>query len=411
MRIALAHKFYHLAGGAEVFFRETERVLRDQGHETLMIASGEDHVREGADNVLLLDAPDYDSPSVLTKMRSLPSAIYDRGKKAEVKAALEAFRPDVFHAFGVNVQLTPSVVVAADELGLPIVGTFNDYKHICPNYKLFHHGRICMDCKPRRFYEPVLNRCSKDNLALSVAGSIEAYAHQALRIYDRFDHFTFSSKFLARTTQSFWADRDVSWSHLRNPFPSAAYEAQDEYAPYGLYFGRLIEEKGVDRLIRAAALLDGFPIKIVGDGPDTEALKALAVEVGADNVEFLGAKWGAELDEVLRLARFVVVPSIWHENFPYVINQSFAYARPVIGSDRGGITELVEHGQRGLIFDPDNIQELADQMRVLVADEDKARRFGQAAKVWSDQLFTDQIAYADLMSAYEQAHENRRRRR
>lgn len=411
MRIALAHKYYRLTGGAEVFFRATERVLREQGHETLMIASGEKADLAGADNVLLLKAPAYDSASTLTKARSLPSAIYDRGKKAEVKAALEAFKPDVFHAFAVNVQLTPSVVVAADELGLPIVGTFNDYKHICPNYKLFHHGRICLDCKPRRFYEPILNRCSKDSFALSVAGSIEAYAHQALRIYERFDHFTFSSKFLARTTQAFWSERDVSWSHLRNPFSSATYEARDEYAGYGLYFGRLIEEKGVDRLIRAAALLGGFPIKIVGDGPDTDALKALAVEVGSDNVEFLGAKWGTEMDEVLRLARFVVVPSIWHENFPYVINQSFAYARAVIGSDRGGITELVEHGQRGLIFDPDNIQELADQMRVLIADEDKARRFGQAAKAWSDELFTDEIAYADLMFAYEQAHENRRRRR
>lgn len=411
MRIALVHKYYRLTGGAEVFFRETERVLREQGHETIMIASGNEGDQGEADNVKLLKAPLYESASVLTRAMNLPAAIYDVRKKAEVRSILEEFNPDIFHAFAVNVQLSPSVVVAADQMNVPIVGTFNDYKHICPNYKLFHHGKICFACKPNKFYQPILKRCSKDSLALSVAGSVEAYTHLALGIYDRFDHFTFSSEFLAKSTREFWPDRVISWSHLRNPFPSASYQAELDYGDYGLYFGRLIEEKGVDRLVRAAANLNGFPIKIVGDGPDADMLKKLAEELGLQNVEFLGPKWGGDLDEILRRARFVVVPSIWHENFPYVINQSFAYARPVIGSDRGGIPELVSHGARGLIFDPDNIDQLAESMNALIADVELARRLGVSAKAWSDALFRDDIAYADLMFAYGQASENRRRRR
>lgn len=411
MRIALVHKYYRLTGGAEVFFRETERVLREQGHETLMIASGDEGDAGDASNVKLLKAPLYESASVLTRATNLPAAIYDPKKKAEVREMLEAFKPDIFHAFAVNVQLSPSVVVAADEMKIPVVGTFNDYKHICPNYKLFHHGKICTACKPDRFYQSVLNRCAKDSLPLSVAAALEAYTHKTLGIYDRFDHFTFSSDFLARSTQEFWPDRKISWSHLRNPFPSASYQADSAYEGYGLYFGRLIEEKGVDRLVKAATQLNGFPIKIVGDGPDFQKLQTLAQDLGLNNVEFLGAKWGAELDEILRKARFVVVPSIWHENFPYVINQSFAYARPVVGSDRGGITELVRHGERGLVFDPDNIDQLASSMNSLIADESLARKLGEAAKVWSDALFRDDIAYSNLMFAYEQARENRRRRR
>lgn len=401
MRIALAHKFYRLTGGADVFYRETERVLRERGHHTLMIATGAPEDAAVADNLLLLDAPAYDSSSMLEKIRSLPASIYDTAKKKRIKAALNAFRPDIVHVFAMNVHLSPAIVIAADELGIPIIGTFNDYKHICPNYKLFHHNRICYDCKGERFYEAVRNNCCKQSVSLSLASMMEAYVHKWMHIYERFSHFTFSSDFLAGITQEFWRGRNISWSKLLNPFDSRAFAASEEYKPYGLYFGRLIDEKGVDRLVEAAASVDGFPIKIIGDGPDLAALEALAARKGLSNVDFLGPLWGDALNSILSTARFVVVPSIWHENFPYVINQSFAYARPVIGSDRGGIPELVRHRERGIVIEPDQPQELAAAVQHLANDVEEARRMGRTAKSWSDETFNDDRAYADLKHAYE----------
>lgn len=411
MRIALAHKFYRLTGGADVFFRETERVLREQGHATLMIATGPPEDAAGADNVRLLDAPAYDSPSRVDQIRSLAPSIYDPAKKRRVKAELEAFGPDLLHVFAMNVHLSPAVVMAAWELDIPIVGTFNDYKHICPNYKLFHHGHICYDCKGQRFWQAVRNNCCKESVLLSGASMVEAYAHKWMRVYDRFDHFTFSSNFLAEITSEFWKGRDFSWSQLLNPFDSRSQQPSGVYAPYGLYFGRLIDEKGVDRLVRAARMIDGFPIKIIGDGPDLEPLKRLAAQLGAGNIEFLGPRWGASLNEVLTNARFVVVPSVWHENFPYVINQSFALARPVVGARRGGIPELVRHGERGLVFEPDDIDELAAAIRSLATDEDEARRLGTNAKTWSDETFHDARRLEELTTAYEAAFDAHRRRR
>nr|WP_282099778.1 glycosyltransferase family 4 protein [Qipengyuania mesophila] len=391
-----------MTGGAEVFYRETERVLRANGHETLMIATGEDADRGGADNLLLLDAPAYDTGGALSKVRALPSAIWDGRKKSAVKKALKDFDADLLHVFAINVHLSPSIVFAAKELGIPVVGTFNDYKHICPNYKLFHHGRICYDCKGYNFAAAIRNRCCKDNRVLSVASALEAYLHRKLDVYGQFDHFTFSSDFLAEMTGEFWEDRSFSWSKLLNPFDSRSFEAGETYEPFGLYFGRLIDEKGVDRLVEAARLVPDFRIKIVGDGPDMDRLKAIA-SAGHGNIEFLGPMWSPELDSILSKARFVVVPSIWHENFPYVINQSFALGRPVIGADRGGITELVSHGKRGLIFDPDQPEAIAACIRELAVDEDKARQMGRRAKAYSDDLFNDENFYTDLRRAYEAA--------
>jgi len=409
LRILLAHKLYEITGGAEIFFRETERVLRQNGHETMMVATGDPN-SEHPDNVVLMDAPAYDRGGPLSKLMNLPAAIYDRGKKRAMAGIIADFKPDLLHVFAVNVHLSPSIVDAANDAGVPIVATFNDYKHICPNYKLFHHGQICFDCKGKKFYSAALNRCCKDNRALSIASAAEAYVHEAMSIYDRFDHFTFSSDFMARTTEEFWPDRKFSWSKLRNPFDSATHAALDIYEPFGLFFGRLVDEKGVDRIIEAARSIDGFPIKIIGSGPDLEKLRDMASGYGLSNIEFLGPMWGEDLDSVLSRARFVLVPSLWHENFPYVINQAFALARPVIGSRRGGITELLADGERGLLFEPNNPEELAVHIRTLAANEAEARRMGIAAKTYSDATSNDEVFSAELMDAYRQAADVRNRR-
>ncbi|MGP9788671.1 glycosyltransferase [Roseinatronobacter sp. NSM] len=410
MRVLLAHKFHELTGGAEVFFHETEKALRAAGHDTWMLATGKKQP-DTPDNVTLWDAPAYDAPGLLARAASVPPAIYNPRNKARMAALLDQFKPDLLHVFATNVHLSPAIFSAAHDRNIPVVMSCNDYKHICPNYKLFHHQKICTECQGGKFWRAVANKCCKENLPLSVASMTEAYVHNSLKVYDKIAHFTFSSEFMARKTEEFWQGKPFSWSKMRNPFNSAAVNATDTYDGYGLYFGRLIDEKGVDRIVEAADRIDNFPIKIVGNGPDQQRLEKMVAERGLTNIEFLGPRWGAELDVVLENARFVIVPSLWHENFPYVINQSFAAARPVIGAHRGGITELVEHGQRGLIFDPDNIEELAQCIRALAQDADLARSMGQRAKHWSDSVFSPDVFLKEIETAYDTAFQTYRNHR
>lgn len=410
MRIILAHKLWELTGGAEVFFRETERVLREAGHETLMVATGT-RDETTPDNLVLLDAPKYDSAPLPIRALHLPASIYDRGKKARFAELIREFQPDLLHIFAINVHLSLSPIDAAHEAGIPIVATFNDYKHICPNYKLFANGEICFACKGRKFRNAALKSCCKGSRVLSVASMLEAQVHHAMKLYEKIDHFTFSADFMANKTQEFWPERKLSWSKLRNPFHSARYDALEEYEDFALYFGRIIDEKGVDRIIEAAGEIGGYKIKIIGNGPDEAMLRERVEKEGLSNVEFLGTKWGAELDAILQKAAFTIVPSIWHENFPYVINQAFAFGRPVIGSHRGGIPELVEHGTRGLVLEPDNPGELAAAIRELSGNPDKIRTMGSNAKQWSDAFFNDETTLEDVLRAYERGMDAFRRNR
>jgi len=402
MRILLAHKLFHVTGGAEVFFRETERVLRENGHQTMMVATG-DRTADCPDNLELMQAPNYLSGGVLRRAANLPRAIYDRQKKRQMARIIAKFKPDIVHVFAVNVHLSPSIIVAAHEAGIPVVGSFNDYKHICPNYKLYHHQRLCDDCLGGKFHRAISNTCCNNSRALSVASALEAYVHRWLGIYRRFSHFTFSSDFMARETARFWPERTISWSKLRNPYDSPAQTAQNIYDPYGLYFGRLIGEKGVDQILDAAPHIDDFPIRIIGDGPDFERLKQRAKDERLANIEFLGPLWNDALMDILARARFVVIPSLWHENFPYVINQSFAAGRPVIGADRGGIPEMVADMQRGLVFEPNQPRDLARKIKLLSSNDALARQMGRDAKIWSDNNFNDSIFVNEVIKAYQTA--------
>lgn len=402
MKVLLAHNNYRVQGGAEVFYHEVGRVLSEQGHEVACF-SAMDEKASTTWSTYFPPVTRYNQGSLATKAIGFPSMVYSRAAKAAMERLIQDFKPDIIHAFAIYIQLTPSILDAARQAGVPVVMSCNDYKHICPSYKLFHHGHLCEDCNGGQFYHAALNRCSHNSMAYSVASAVEAYVHQALNIYRKNVHtFLFASEFMAHKTEQFWGSETFRWKMLRNPFDAAQYCAESSLGGYALYFGRLIDEKGVNVLLDAAALTPEIPVMIVGDGPELPALQAQAERLKLDNVKFLGAKWGAELNTVLQGCRFVVVPSLWHENFPYVILQAFAMGKPVVGSNRGGIPELVEHGQRGLIYEATNPEALAAAMLELMQDETKTWKMGEEAKRYANAEFNDAHFYERLMQIYNE---------
>ena len=402
MKILLAHKFFHVTGGAEVFFFETGRVLEKNGHEVVYFSTSSPVNRPCSQEKYFVEPPDYSSGNLLKRAFSIKKMIWSKAAKVKFAQLLTDTKPDIVHVFAVHVHLSPSILEAAFEAGVPVVMSCNDYKHICPNYKLFHHGHICKDCKGGHFFKAIQNRCCKNSTVFSVASALEAYVHRTIGVYQKYIHtYLFASEFMARETENFWGAGSFRWEMLRNPFESKSYPYSPEYDDYGLYFGRLVDEKGVDVLIRAAKLAPDIKLKIVGNGPDEANLKALAKHCNVTNVEFLGPLWGEALDAVLKRARFVIVPSVWHENFPYVINQSFAFGKPVIGAERGGITEMVAHGERGLIYPAQDVPALAEAMLTLWNNPLRAVEMGRKAKDYSDTEFNDAHQYERLMRIYK----------
>ena len=152
-----------------------------------------------------------------------------------------------------------------------------------------------------------------------------------------------------------------------------------------LFVGRLVEKKGVNVLLSAAAEVPAARIVIVGDGPIAPELRAQAASLGiADRVEFLGARSRAEVMAELARAAVVTLPSQVgaggdQDGVPVVLGEAMAAGVPVVASDIGGLAEYVSDGETGRLVPPGAVPELATALGELVADPNAAEKLAVAA--------------------------------
>jgi glycosyltransferase involved in cell wall biosynthesis len=148
------------------------------------------------------------------------------------------------------------------------------------------------------------------------------------------------------------------------------------------YVGRLVEEKGVDLLLRAVAALQGpWQLVVAGAGPERSSLVALARQLGlADRVSFEAHIPNTRMPAFYQGLDALVLPSRsrpnWIEQFGRVLIEAMASGVPVVGSDCGAIPAVVQDA--GLIFPEGDVTALAECLRRLVHDPalwaDLARR-------------------------------------
>jgi len=96
----------------------------------------------------------------------------------------------------------------------------------------------------------------------------------------------------------------------------------------------------------------------------------------------------------------VVMPSLWYENSPNIILECFAHRTPVIASNLGGMAELVQHDENGLLFSPGNTQDLANQIQRLLDEPDVVRRLQAGippVKGLSQEIDELESIYADII--------------
>ena len=120
------------------------------------------------------------------------------------------------------------------------------------------------------------------------------------------------------------------------------------------------------------------------------------------NVEFLGFKSGAELENIIKGARFTLIPSIWYDNLPNTALESFQYSKPVIASNIGSLPELVIDGENGYLFKPSNVEDLIKN------DDTLVKKMGQASRKRLESRFAPQTHYEDLMKIFNEAVKSRK---
>jgi glycosyltransferase involved in cell wall biosynthesis len=152
--------------------------------------------------------------------------------------------------------------------------------------------------------------------------------------------------------------------------------------PRFAFLGRMIPHKGVDWLLRAVQRVRAdVAIDLAGTGNQEAEYRALASTLNLDaRVSFHGWLAGEQVDGLLAGARALIFPSIWHEPGGTVAFEAMVAGRAVVMSRVGGMPEVVDDGQNGLLIEPGDVDALAAAIDHLARDYDLARRLGETGR-------------------------------
>lgn len=394
MKILMVNKFLYPRGGAETYMLQIGEHLQSLGHEVEYF--GMRDTKNTVGNRLGLEVAEMDfRSSGIQRLRYPLRILYSFEAKRKFRRLIRTFSPDIIHLNNIYYHLSPSVIDAAAGLGVPMVETVHDFHLQCPNHMLLSLPdmvpcTLCVDGSP---WNCAKKRCIHGSFAKSVLGSVEASLHRKRRTYDKVGRFICPSRFMEQMLQK--EPRFQGKTVMLHNFIHAESCGPVEKGDYVLYFGRLSEEKGIDRLLDACRLAPEIPFLVAGSGP----LESLLERGRPPNVKYVGFQKGEPLREIIRRARFSVYLPVWYENCPLSVLESQSLGTPVLANRIGGIPELIRDGETGVLVDHFTPEEYAKQIRKLYYDRGKLDKMTQACREY-DGFMTIGSYCSELLEIY-----------
>jgi glycosyltransferase involved in cell wall biosynthesis len=343
----------------------------------------------------------------LAQRAALPmSPVYARSAQRELDALLARERPDVVHLHNPYPLLSPWVVRTAHARGVPVVHTVHNFRQTCVNGLQFRDNAPCYDCVGRALPTPaVRHSCYRGSRAQSAVMAVALTVHRGT--WRRIDRLLALTPAIAEYVRSLGVPPErVVVRPNSVPDPGRHSMTGDGF----LVAGRLSAEKGIALLLEAwRRHRDGAlgQLRIAGNGPLTDLVRAQAGT--RSDIEYLGTLDHDAVVAAMRQSSVVVVPSVWDEVCPMVAVESMANARPVLGTNRGGLPWLIgaapeQPTPAGWLVEsePDALAAMLPAARA------EAARLSAAARRRYEDRFTPARGTASLIAVYEDLARSRR---
>lgn len=399
MKILQINKYFYLKGGAETVFFNTIDLLKRNGHEVIPFCLNNPKNRESEFDSYFVNYPELSECNLLQRLAHIPDFIYNKEAAQKLEKLIVEQRPDLAHIHLLFNSHSVSILPVLKKHNIPTIMTVHDYRLICPAYAFRDgKGNICEKCLySKSYYNCIFKRCSKNNLGNSIILTLDSYFRSTIyKPIDYINKFIFVSQF-SRNKHIEADQRYKDKSTFLYNFTPHIYSTKKERGKYLLFFGRISEEKGISTLIHAIKNIPDITLKIAGTGPLYDSLNHLNIP----NVELLGFKQGKELEELIQNAMYVIVSSECYENNPLSIIEAMAMGIPVIGSNIGGIPELINNEKNGFLFKTKNAHDLEMKIqKALAITEQQYFELSQNAISFAKANFSEEAHYQKLISVY-----------
>ena len=378
MNILVVHNFYKQAGGEDAVVDNEVELLRSHGHSVTLFGVNNDAIQ-----------------GVWRRISALLGVVYNFRSKCALVKMLKDLRPDVVHVHNFFPLLSPSIFDACHEVGIPSVLTLHNYRILCPTAILYHDGKIDERSLHGHCWWTVPARVYRNSFVGSIGAACMVEFHRWRGTWEtKVDRFIALTEFAKRKfvegglpAEKVEVKPNATRVDLKLPFNAKRHGA--------LFVGRLSQEKGIEVLIDAWQAIE-YPLRVAGTGPMGNFL-----DRAGDALMPLGSLTPKSVRSEMEKAAFLVMPSVWYETFGMVIIEAFAAGLPVIASNHGSMSEIVEEGETGLLFRAGDSLDLAAKVRWAVAHPDEMQKMGANARRVYEQKYTAEANYCSLMRVYE----------
>jgi glycosyltransferase involved in cell wall biosynthesis len=385
MKILLVHNLYKQPGGENVVFESEGELLSKYGHFVERLVFDNSTIRTFVDRLL-----------------SGIKVIYNPESARRLKEKIDHFNPDIIHVHNFVPLVSPSVFSVAKKFNIPTILTLHNYRLICPSATLVYKGKIYERSIHTVFpWDAIIKGVYRNSVLETAAIAIMVAFHNLMGTWrNKVDFFIvlthfakdkFKTSALAIPEESL-----VVKSNFVPDFGIGQMERDDGL----LFVGRLVEEKGIRVLLKAAALLP-FKLTIIGDGPMRKLVNQAAST--NPNIHYLGFQDKVTVARHLKKCKALIFPSIWYEGFPLAILEAFSTGTLVIASRLGAMAEIIQDGENGLLFEEGNERALVDKILEIEASPGKVKQLGDKARLSYLTHYTPEKNYGLLMGIYNKA--------
>lgn len=381
MKILVVHNFYQKPGGEDVAFQSEAALLEAHGHDVMRHTATNDDLHHD------------------TLVAAAAKTLWNRTSRRHIQELIQRTRPDLIHVHNAFPLISPSVYGAACAEGVPVVQTLHNFRLLCPKATMHRDGNVCEDCVRTVTYWPsVVHGCYRGSRAatgviaamLISQGLMGTWRHKISR-YIATSEFS-RRKFVERG----WPLEKIAVKPNVLDFDPGVRTVCGDYA---LFVGRLSEEKGLTTLLDALRRMPCPPrLKIAGQGP------LMPVDPATyPNVEWLGQQSRERVIELMKGASVLIVPSEWYETGVLTIIEAFATGLPVIASRLGTMAEMVTDGVTGLLFKPQDPEDLGSVLQWALRHPDGMETMANRARKQFELTYAAEPNYKALMQIYDAA--------
>lgn len=409
MKVVVCNYRYFLTGGPERYMFSLFDLLKSKGHEVIPFSVAYTKNKETEYSRYFVPPPgDPDQVyfkelqlSPLKKLRAAINVIYSSEAKKRLERLIRKARPDIVQTLQIHTVLSFSLVDAVKNYGLPIVSRMSNYQLMCPAEHFLRDSEVCEECT-KSIFNSVKYQCVQNSASASALRAISIWYHRLKKTFNKIDCFIVPSNFLrSKMIESGFSEEKVVYvpSFINVTEFDPFYDSDG----YIVYFGRIAVEKGVPDLIRAFnKVKTKVKLLIIGNYENPEGKKVMydVKDCNMENIEFLGHQPLSRLKEILKNAMFTICPSVWYENTPMSVYESFALGKPVLGTRIGSIKEQIADGVTGLLFEPGNIDDFAEKISYLIHHKSLLIKMGREARKVVEREHSPEVHYNKLMNVY-----------